>query len=114
MWYGATWINVPGTTELEFQFQSHPQTQLRWTLNGEPVAVPAAAYTPLAEGGSHCTQATKKVTLRAGWNQVAFRGYCVGYPPFRVGLVLDGAQEKLWDLQLAGVPPQEAALKPKP
>ncbi len=76
VWYGATWINVPAPTELEFQFQSHPQTQLRWTLNGEPVTVPATAYKPLPEGGPLRTQATKKVTLRAGWNQVAFRGYC--------------------------------------
>lgn len=113
VWYGATWINVPAAIELEFQFQSHPQTHLRWTLNGEPVTVPTSAYKPLPDGGLHRTQAVKKLTLRAGWNHVGYRGYCQGYPPFRVGLVLDGAQEKLWDLQLSGAPPQEAALKPK-
>ena len=49
--------------------------------------------------------ATRTLTLRAGWNQILYRGYCVGYPPFRVGLVLDGPGEKLWLLQLSASPP---------
>ena len=36
-----------------------------------------------------------------------FRGYCVGYPPFRAGLVLDGPPEKLWTLKLSATPPGE-------
>ncbi|MEI7832323.1 MAG: hypothetical protein WCJ56_03890 [bacterium] len=35
--YGATWINVPATTEVEFQFLSHYQTTLRWFLNDTEV-----------------------------------------------------------------------------
>ncbi len=35
VWYGATWIYAPRAMEVEFQFQSHPQTYLRWFLNGE-------------------------------------------------------------------------------
>jgi len=38
---------------------------------------------------------------------VTFRGYCVGYPPFRAGLVIAGAPEKLWTLRLSAVPPGE-------
>jgi len=48
--------------------------------------------------------ATKMLTLRAGWNQIMVRGYCIGYPPFRVGLVLDAPAEKLWTLTLSATP----------
>jgi hypothetical protein len=48
----------------------------------------------------------KALTLRSGWNQVFFRGYCVGYPPFRAGLVLAGPAETLWSLRLSTVPPE--------
>ena len=50
--------------------------------------------------------ATQSLKLRSGWNHVQFRGYCVGYPPFRVGLVLDGPQDKLLSLSLAATPPK--------
>ena len=36
-YYGATWIHVPAETELEFKFQGHPMTPLRWFLNGQPL-----------------------------------------------------------------------------
>ena len=39
-----------------------------------------------------------------------FRGYCVGYPPFRAGLILDGEPEKLWSLRLAATPPRELCI----
>ena len=55
--------------------------------------------------GSHARVAEKPVLLRGGWNRIQLRGYCVGYPPFRAGLVLRGAAEKLWTLQLSGTPP---------
>ena len=50
------------------------------------------------------TVATRTVTLPAGWSEVRFRGYCVGYPPFRAGLVLSGSEEKLWTVGLADTP----------
>ena len=97
-WYGATWIHTPADTDLEFQFQGHPQTTYRWFLNGQKVL----------EGeipGEPGKAAVKKVlALRQGWNEVLFRGYCVGYPPFRAGVVLSGTPEKLWTLRLSGTP----------
>jgi len=48
---------------------------------------------------------TRRVHLRKGWNAVGFRGYCVGYPPFRAGLVLSGAPEKLWTVRISAQPP---------
>ena len=101
VWYGATWIHVPVQTELEFQFQGHPQTSLRWTLNGEKVMEGEIAGDPGKAASA------KTVILRKGWKQVTFRGYCVGYPPFRAGLVIAGAPEKLWTLRLSAVPPGE-------
>jgi hypothetical protein len=48
----------------------------------------------------------KTLTLHHGWNQLFFRGYCVGYSPFRAGLVLAGPAETLWRLRLSTVPPE--------
>ena len=103
VWYGATWLHVPADTELEFQFQSHPQTFLRWTLNGQPVS-----SLNFKSGTGIKTFAAKKLAVRAGWNQITFRGYCVGYPPFRAGLILDGPAETLWNCRLSIVPPEVA------
>ncbi len=103
VWYGATWIHVPADMELEFRFQSHPQTYLRWFLNGQ--VVPALDYKPVPNSDIKQV-ASKTLTLRAGWNQVMFRGYCVGYPPFRAGLVLHAPEDKLWNLGLSATPPE--------
>ena len=54
---------------------------------------------------SYALPATPGQTLPRGWNQVMLRGYCVGYPPFRAGLILSGPTEKLWTLKLSAQPP---------
>ena len=104
VWYGATWVFVPADTNIEFRLQGHAQTTLRWTLNGQPLPVPAKDYKP--EGSQHGLVASRKVSLHAGWNEVTFRGYCVGYGPFRVGLVLAAPSEQLWALRLSARPPE--------
>lgn len=104
VWYGATWIHAPVATELEIVFQSHPMTYLRWVVNGQKMDVPYKEY----KGGPpplRLHTASRVVTLQAGWNQVNYRGYCVGYAPFRVGLALKAAPEKLWPLRFSGKPP---------
>ncbi len=101
-WYGATWIRVPTDMELEFQFQSHPMTTFRWSLNGQPIQT--GEYKEDA-AAPHLRVAKKTLTLRSGWNQIFFRGYCIGYPKFRGGVVLSGPEEKLWNLQLSANPP---------
>ena len=35
------------------------------------------------------------------------RGYCVGYPKFRAGLVFAGPAERLWQLRLSAAPPEK-------
>ncbi|MCY2988931.1 MAG: hypothetical protein NTY19_13830 [Planctomycetota bacterium] len=101
VYYGVTWLHVPAETELEFQFQGHPMTPLRWFLNGQTLATG-----PFREEAQTVRLvASQPVTLRAGWNEVKFRGYCVGYPPFRAGVILTGAEEKLWTLRLSDLPP---------
>lgn len=99
VWYGATWLYVPEEVELDFLFQGHPQTYLRWFLNGQKVRdgeIP---------GDDLVRVAAQRLTLHKGWNQVMFRGYCVGYPPFRAGLVLSGPPERLWKLRLSAEKP---------
>ena len=102
-WFGVTWIYAPAATELEFRFQSHPQTFLRFTLNGQLVQSGELRGGPSPK--DHPV-ATKTLKLRQGWNEVKFRGFCVGYPPFRAGLVLAGPPDKLWKLKLSAVPPK--------
>ncbi len=100
VWYGTSWIFVPAETKVKFQFQGHPQTYYRWFLNGEKVLEGRIGIAGEAE------VLEKTLTLRHGWNQVFFRGYCVGYPPFRAGLVLAAPPETLWTLRLSTVPPE--------
>lgn len=99
LWYGATWMHVPAETALEFQLYGYSQGYMRWFLNGQPLKVKAGK----PEYGKEPRPVA--VTLPAGWSQVFFRGYCVGYPPFRAGLVLTGPPEALWSLRLAATPP---------
>ena len=104
-WYGATWVYAPTSTVVDFEFQSHPMTVLRWYLNGE-LLEGIGKYEKSAGLQYHRLVATKPVTLRPGWNQVMFRGYCFGYDPFRTGLVLKGDSEKLWPLKFSADVPK--------
>ncbi len=99
VWYGATWVHVPEDLDIEFRFQGHPQTFLRWFLNGEKV------LDGEIRGDAGKASVGKTLGLRKGWNQVMFRGYCVGYPRFRAGLVFSGPAERLWQLRLSAAPP---------
>jgi hypothetical protein len=101
-YYGATWIYVPADTEFQAAFQSHPMTYLRWSVNGRALDPGAYKETP----GSVHTVATHALALKSGWNELKFRGYCTGYPPFRAGLVLSAPQEKLWTVRLSPTPPE--------
>ena len=102
VWYGATWVYAPAAAEVTCQFQSHHQTSLRWFLNGVRVPVQDADYSK-GDDNRHPV-AQRPITLRAGWNQILYRGYCTGYPPLRVGLVLQAPAETLWKLQFSGSP----------
>jgi hypothetical protein len=104
-WYGATWVYAPRDMAMEFQFQSHPQTVLRFFLNGQlvqdgEIKAPPDAADPVRLASS------KTLKLRSGWNQIEFRGYCFGYPPFRAGLVLMGEPQDLWPLRISETPPE--------
>lgn len=101
VWYGATWIQAPEATQVEFQIQSHNQTHLLVTLNDQELnrgEIRVAGEVPFPTR-------TVPVQLRAGWNQVWMRGFCVGYPPFRGGVVVKAEPSVLWKLRLSGNPP---------
>ena len=101
VWYGVTWAHVPADTQLQVAIHGHPQTTLRLELNGQPIHTGEIGEDRAT--GKHIL--TKDIMLRKGWNQLTFRGFCVGYPPFRAGLVLHGADEKLWTVRLSTTPP---------
>lgn len=107
VWYGATWIYAPAAVEVDVEYHSHPMTELRWTVNGQPQSVKTTSYKQsTAKDAPRLDQAAaERLRLQAGWNEVRFRGYCYGYPPFRVGLVLKGPEAELWRLKLAATPP---------
>lgn len=98
VWYGATWVHAPEAMELDFDLQGHPQTYLRYTLNDEVV------FNGEMKEKKGKVSEVRRVKLQAGWNTVSFRGFCVGYPPFRAGLVISGTPEQLWKLKLSAEP----------
>ena len=105
-WYAATWVHAPGAVTVEAEFLSHPQTYLRWRLNNEAIAIKPGDYgnTPIH---THARSAKRTVTLNAGWNLIHVRGYCVGYSPFKAGLILHADEATLWQLKLAAPPTSE-------
>ena len=60
------------------------------------------------DGPNRRTDVNQPLTLQPGWNQIGFRGYCVGYSNFHAGLTFNGPAEKLWTLQLSATPPAAA------
>jgi hypothetical protein len=101
VWYGAVWVHVPEDLEFDFLLQGHPQTFLRFTVGGEPLFSGEVK----GKAGAGPPVERKKVLLRKGWTRVGFRGYCVGYPPFRAGLVLEGPSDALWKVKQSASPP---------
>ena len=101
VWFGAAWICAPAETKVTFRYQGHPQTYLKFFLNGQPV------FDSGGKEGAGKDAPANAVTLRQGWNQVMFRGYCVGYPPFRAGLSIAAPPATLWALRLSGAPPDK-------
>lgn len=101
VWYGATWLQVPSDCTLQAEFEGHEMTPLRWWLNDQRIQV----GTDQPATGAARRTATGTLNLRAGWNEIRFRGYCYGYPPFRAGLVLLGPEDKLWGVRTSAAPP---------
>jgi hypothetical protein len=108
MWYAASWIYVPKETALEFDFQGRLQAILTYFVNGENVHEGELHGVGKDDPGNDsgvARVAAQTVTLHRGWNEILLKGYCIGCPPFRAGLILNGPPEKLWTLRLSGVPP---------
>ncbi len=101
IWYAAAWLHVPEDTQLDVEFQGHAQHFYRCFLNGDLIFKGEAN-----SKDEKLPVARKTMTLQRGWNQVLIRGYCVGYPPFRTGLVLSGPEAKLWTVKVSAKPPE--------
>ena len=104
-WYGATWLHAPEDLKIECQLHEHPASTFRWFLNAQRLAT--AELRPDAASKKDNCILPLTLSLQRGWNEIRFRGYCVGYPPFRAGLVLTGPPQKLWTLQLSATAPEK-------
>lgn len=98
VWYGSSWIYTPEAMTLEFAFRGHKMTPIRWSINDVPVPLPEKDYTDVRDT-RHTLSASRHLPLRKGWNHLFFRGYNVGYAPFRIGIVLKGDPAQLWKLK---------------
>jgi len=108
LWYGATWVYSPASVEVDIEFGGHRHTHIRWFINGEPLNIPTKEYAPSTNPDANRIYqgATRTVWLKAGWNQISWRAFCVGYPPFRVGATVKAKEDVLWKLKFAGEPPK--------
>jgi len=106
LWYGATWVYAPTAVEVDINFGGHNMTYIRWFINGESLDITDKEYvrSETAETHGAYRYAPRTVQLKAGWNQFNFRAYCVGYPPFRIGLIINAKESILWNLKLSGTP----------
>lgn len=108
VWFGSTWIYSPNQQPVDFDFQGHRMTLIRWLLNDQAIEIPDKEYVD-DKAGLHRRTVTRIVTLQPGWNQVFFRAYNVGYTPFKVGLVVKAPADILWKLRFSGQPPEVLA-----
>ena len=108
VWFGATWIHAPADTTVEAQFLVSLQSTPRWYLNGELVeGLQYAELQPSELTGWATAAARREITLKAGWNQIMCRNFCVGFPPVRFGLRLYGDDSALWPLSFSHTPPEK-------
>ncbi|MGI6496420.1 MAG: hypothetical protein ACOX5G_10120 [Kiritimatiellia bacterium] len=105
VWFGATWIRADEEVEVELELFAHNMTTLRWRLNGEPIPIGGLKDYAPDNRRTHRHHATRTVTLRAGWNEIWVRGYCVGYAPFRAGIIVHAPESVLWTLRSTNVQP---------
>jgi len=103
VWYAAAWIHVPANMDMEFHLEGHSQTYARFYVNGQIAYQGEIGNGRAGEPGPACVA---RAALRSGWNRLLFRGYCVGYPPLRLGLVLAASPNQLWSVRLSAAPPK--------
>ena len=104
VYYGATWINVPAETELELRFQGHPQTYLRWFLNGQLLETGAYREEPAAP--RHGRRQERDAPRRLERDQVPRLLHRL--PAVPRGTDPRGGQGKLWTVRLSDTPPGPA------
>jgi hypothetical protein len=98
VWHAATWVKVPVDTELEVKFLGQTANNSQWLLNGQPIPL------KFARAEKYISNASKTLTLKAGWNQFFVRGYS-DEGAIRPGLIFNGPTEKLMTLGLSATPP---------
>lgn len=100
LWYGATVLRAARDLDATLELQSHPMTTARWFLDGEEITPAASDWRDDPSSPHFRRLAARPVRLSKGAHVLLFRGYCTGYPPFRLGArVLPDAPADVWSLR---------------
>ncbi|MGE9289633.1 MAG: hypothetical protein ACQKBT_01505, partial [Puniceicoccales bacterium] len=107
LYFGTTAIYSPEEAEVELVLQGHNQTYLTWWINGEEFSPGPKEYRSDSDRMNARRLYPISITLQKGWNQIVSRGFCVGYNPYRVGVVVKAPSETLWKLKFSPLPTSE-------
>lgn len=102
VWFADTWIYSAGNQPVESTLRSSPMVVPKLRLNGIGQAISAEKPDPTNAG---LRIRSVSLNLHQGWNEVLLRGFCVGYPPLRMGLSITGPSASLWGLRLSATQP---------
>lgn len=100
LWYGATVLHAARDLDATLELQSHPMTTARWFLDGEEITPAASDWRDDPSSSLFRRLAARPVHLSKGGHVLVFRGYCTGYPPFRLGArILPDHPADVWALR---------------
>ncbi len=100
VWFGVTWVWSPEAVKVPVNFLGHWMTYIDWTINGKAFPIPDKDYRAV-DNGKCLAVAQAPVQLRKGWNEFRFRAFCVGCPPFKIGLQFKVPMELAWKLRFS-------------
>jgi len=99
LYFASAWIYSPIDQKLDCTFATvNPQNFARFFVGDQKFIADSS------KGGDKSQRQKLAVQFNKGWNQVFYRGYCVGYSS-RVGFTVHGTPEQLWALKCSSTPP---------
>jgi hypothetical protein len=99
VWFASTWIRATVATPVSLVVRGQPQGRVRLRLDGQEVLA------EVETGKAAAFTTGLPAVLAPGWHWLQLRTWCVGYPPLKVGLVIDAPVDRLWGLRCSGRPP---------
>jgi len=100
LYFASAWIYSPVDQKLDCTLAViNPQNIARFSVGSQTFPVDS-------NKGDKFQRHKTSVEFKQGWNQVFYRGYCVGYSS-RVGFAVHGTPEQLWSLKCSSTPPEK-------